>query len=90
MIDEICMMEREPRTMDRKRFRELLKKIRACRCRECQKVYQDDTSRAFFMGYCSQKCLKAKAKRYGWSEKKGGRRLFDTISKEVGSVYVHA
>lgn len=40
-----------------------------CVCRTCKKVYDDQKATADYTGYCTQRCMKAKAKEYGWSER---------------------
>lgn len=42
-----------------------------CICRQCQKQYDPKKSRADFTGYCSQKCMHAKAKDLGFKKSLG-------------------
>jgi hypothetical protein len=43
---------------------------RDCICRNCGKVYCDMKSLADYTGYCTQRCMKQKAKSFGYSESK--------------------
>src|ERR1019366_1567192 len=47
-----------------------------CVCRNCPKVYDQNNSRADYMGYCSMKCQHEKAKKLGY--KKSNERLSNT------------
>ena|ERR1017187_2835352 len=42
-----------------------------CVCRNCPKVYDQNTSRADYMGYCSMKCQHEKAKKLGYKKGPG-------------------
>lgn len=44
---------------------------KVCKCRHCGAMYNPQTSRADLQGYCSQKCLHAEAKKYGYKKTKG-------------------
>jgi hypothetical protein len=62
-----------------------------CKCRNCGKKYDNQTSRAWYTGYCSQKCLREKAKALGWHESKkkvGGCQIYRVIMEagQVGNV----
>ena len=63
-----------------------------CKCRNCDKRYDPSKSRADLTGYCSQKCLIAKAKEHGWGKKKTLSRLnvsyYDILktASEIGDV----
>jgi hypothetical protein len=62
-----------------------------CKCRQCGGIYNPDKSRADYTGYCSAKCLHAKAKKLGY--KKGKRPgEYEVLERfgQVGSVYVKA
>lgn len=55
-----------------------------CLCRECGKEYFENKSRADYKGYCSNKCLREMAKRYGW---KKGLNENDYLRGRIGSVF---
>ena len=63
-----------------------------CKCRTCGKRYNSTKSTADLTGYCSQKCLIAKAKQHGWRKVRypghgGGRqRSYYDVLKDVGEI----
>lgn len=73
----------------RKEIEQIAKRLRACLCRTCGKVYDMAKGRADFQGFCSAKCQHAKAKACGYKAG-AGRSEFDALKRagEVGSVYV--
>lgn len=60
-----------------------------CTCRNCGKRYNDEKSRADYTGYCTQKCMKAKAKSLGWNEAKEKKLTYSqrVISFRSDSLY---
>lgn len=65
-----------------------------CQCRNCPKTYEESKSRADFTGYCSQKCMKEKAKKLGWDGKnlthadmlKGKKGISHFLRGHMGSI----
>jgi len=62
-----------------------------CKCRNCGKKYDDQKSRAWYTGYCSQKCLVAMAKKCGWNGKQGrsqGCQVYKYVdgARQIGRV----
>ncbi len=39
-----------------------------CSCRNCGKTYEEEKGKADFKGYCTNGCMKKKAKQLGWNE----------------------
>lgn len=40
-----------------------------CRCRNCGRIYDEAKSTADWKGYCSQKCVHDKARRWGFKKR---------------------
>lgn len=90
MLSEIQRLADLPETKDRIReIRRLIRLVNEAICRTCGKQYATEKSRADYTGYCSAKCLHAKAKELGY--RKGGHRTeYDVLKShgDVGSIYV--
>ena len=63
-----------------------------CICRFCGKIYEEQKSRADYKGYCSQKCLHAKAKFLGYKKNNLGKSeyYYLRLTKNIGSVFVES
>lgn len=66
-----------------------------CKCRNCDKVYEEAQARGDWKGYCSAKCQHAKAHKLGYQKKKFDANFtknteYETLNKAkaIGSVYV--
>ena len=63
-----------------------------CKCRKCDERYDSRKSRADLTGYCSQKCLIAKARQHGWRKISdpghgGGRqRTYYAVLRDAGEI----
>jgi hypothetical protein len=62
-----------------------------CNCRSCKKPYEEGKSRADLKGYCTQRCLKAMAKKIGMpkpNQRKPGWPEYDVLKRagQIGSV----
>lgn len=62
-----------------------------CICRFCKKEYNNQTSRCDYTGYCTQRCMKAKARELGWTpaiEKMYKVSIYDKLKRhgQVGDV----
>lgn len=59
-------------------------------CLQCNKKYDIFKSRADFRGYCSQRCMKEKAKSFGWkqSEDRNGYGIYPLLkrAKQIGDL----
>ena len=72
-----------------RRAREIIRLLNQCRCRHCDKVYDERKARGDWKGFCSAKCTHARARYFGW--RKGGSVSEYTALKNakcIGSVFV--
>jgi hypothetical protein len=64
---------------------------RVCVCRTCGKQYDPNKSRSDWQGYCSQSCMRKKARELGWRPKKkiGGQDEYDFLKPAglIGPVF---
>jgi len=60
-----------------------------CRCRNCQRTYDDQKSRSWWAGFCSQRCMKTKARACGYRPRQY-RSEYDILksAKQIGAVPV--
>lgn len=59
-----------------------------CSCRYCGGQYEEERSRADYKGYCSQTCMKEKAKALGWDGKERKLNLRKPLIADLeGSLY---
>lgn len=58
-------------------------------CRNCKRRYASLRSQSWFNGYCTMRCLRAKAKYYGC---KADKDIFDTLHRvsEIGQIKIKA
>lgn len=61
-----------------------------CICRTCSKTYNNQASRADYRGYCSQLCVRNKARSLGWRSEglRWNLRLYAVLERndEIGDV----
>lgn len=65
---------------------ELSRILCECTCRQCGKLYDRQQSRAVYTGYCSAKCMNAKAKELGYRK---GDSLYHCLrnADQVGDIW---
>jgi hypothetical protein len=74
-----------------RRAQEILKLLRQAKCRNCHKEYDIHKSRAYYTGFCSAKCLHAKAKELGYRQARtDGRSEYNVLCSAncIGNDYV--
>jgi hypothetical protein len=67
-----------------------------CRCRECEKIYREDKATADWKGYCSQKCVHKRSRKFGFNPTLAKKKAYpfhteyDVLNraKQIGSVFV--
>ena len=72
-----------------RRYTELSKMLRMCRCRECGVSYDNAKSRAMYTGFCTAKCMNAVAKRYGYPKRE--KSIFNCLkaSGKIGHDFLY-